>query len=347
MAWGVVATVSEPDALVLAFVATCLARGAAEVRLFLDRPQPSLEARLARIQSCIVTACDEVHWAAVPGGRPWAPDQRQRSNLQRAYDASTLDWILHVDADEMLHGAGDVGEALAALPALVDFALVPVAERVYLGPPDPLDIFDGAFRRPCGPRRQAEVDAIDGPAAPCLREGMTCYVGGKGFLRTGRGLAVGIHAPEGLAPDRRARLDGFLILHFDGLTPRSWAWKKRRRLAQQPGWQAMASSARRNQMAAVAASGGDEEGPARLYLALRQLDPVRAAALDGMGLILRPNLDVGAALAAFVPGPMPDLSVEAFDQTQPGYEPITRWWRVRARIRRLVKWARPDPAARR
>ncbi len=310
--WSVVATVSEPAPLVITFVAACFARGAAEVHLYLDTPQPALEAALARVPGCVLIRCDAAYWRAAPEGRPWAPSDRQRYNLQRAYDASGVDWLLHIDADEFLSASGDISAALAALPETCLVAQVPVAERVYLTSPDPENIFDGVFRRPNPPRLQAQVDAIDGAVAQFLRQGMTSYPSSKAFFRTGRGLQADVHSARNVSVAEVGSLPGWLLFHFDGLTMLNWISKKHRTLAQQPGWQAFAA-ARRAQLAAIVAADATPGGLEALYLSIKQLSPERAAALGALELITPGDLDLRGDLARVFPGLAVDLSVAGYD----------------------------------
>ena len=312
MRWSVVATVSEPVPLVLSFVAACFARGAAEVQLYLDTPQPALEAALARVPACVLIRCDAAYWRAAPEGRPWAPSDRQRYNLQRAYDASQMDWLLHIDSDEFLSASGDVAAALAALPAGCLVAQVAVAERVYLASPDPDYIFDGVFRRPNPLPLQPQVDAIDGAVARFLRQGMTSYPSSKAFFRTGRGLQADVHSARNVTAAEVGILPGWRLFHFDGLTMHSWIQKKRRTLAQQPGWAAFAP-ARRAQLAAIAAADATQGGLEALYLSIKPLSPERAAALRALDLLTPGDLDLRGDLARVFPELVLDLSVAGYD----------------------------------
>lgn len=341
MRWSVVATASEPVPLVTAFVAACFARGAAEVHLYLDTPQPALEAVLARRPGCVLIHCDAAYWRAAPEGRPWAPSDRQRYNLQRAYDSSQVDWLLHIDADEFLSTTGNVAAALADLPATCLVAQVPVAERVYLAPPDPDDIFDGVFRRPSSLQLQAEVDAIDGSAARFLRQGMAGYPSSKAFFRTGRGLQTDIHSARNVTPADLRTLQGWLLFHFDGLTMQNWIGKRQRVIAQQPGWPSFAA-ARRAQLAEIAAAHATPADLEALYLSIKQLSPERAAALAALGLMAAADLDLRRDIAQVFPGLAVDLSVAGFDSQVIGYVARRRqgWLRriavgLRRRLRKL------------
>ncbi|MES2432671.1 MAG: glycosyltransferase family 2 protein [Pseudomonadota bacterium] len=336
------ATVSEPAPLVISFVAACFARGAAEVQLYLDMPQPALEAALARRPGCVLIHCDAAYWRAAPEGRPWAPADRQRYNLQRAYDASQMDWLLHIDSDEFLSASGDVALALAALPESCLVAQVAVAERVYLAAPDPGYIFDGVFRLPNPPPLQAQVDAVDGPVAQFLRQGMTSYPSSKAFFRIGRGLQADVHSARNVTAAQVGMLHGWRLFHFDGLTLQSWISKKRRTLAQQPGWAAFAP-ARRAQLAAIVAADATQGGLEALYLSLKQLSPERAAALRRLELITPGDLDLRGDLARMFPRLEVDLRVAGYDGHAVSYVARrAQGWlgRIGAGLRRRIRGVR-------
>lgn len=332
--WGVVSTVSEPPQLVVAFVAHALSLGAAEVCLYLDEPAPDLAAMLRPNPRVRLVDCDAAHWRRLGMARPWVPALRQRANLQAELDAGRLPWLLHIDADEFLWGAGDIGAILAAQPQETGFLLVPVAERVHSGPADPGDVFAGRFRRQVGGPAEAAIARIDGPAAPFLQQGMAGYAGGKSFFRSGGKVSAGIHVPDGASGPMPA-LHSHLILHFDGLTPAGWVTKKRRMIAQQPEWRSFpdSHSATRNQLAAVHAAGADEAAARAVYALIKELDPAREAALVAHSILLDVDLDLQAKIAAQFPGLKADRSASAVDGHVIGYRP-------RRDFQALKHWAR-------
>jgi len=314
--WSLVATVSEPARLVIAFAAHALAKGAARVDLYMDASAPPLARTLSGHPQIKVTLCDPANWRGVPGGRPWPTALRQRINLQSVLDAPPAQWVLHSDADEYLWGPGDPGLPLAALPDKIDQAILPTIERVHIGAPDPDDILAGRFWRVGhGADQQDAIDLIDGDAARFLRHGMAGYAGGKCFFRAGRALRAGIHTPDGADPVRMQELAGWKLLHFDGLTPASWISKKQHQIAQQPEWRSFPDGhvATRNQLTAVHAAGGDRRQQAAVCRAIKTLDPVRAEKLDSMGLLSDARIDLRAAIAAALAGLTVDLSSAAFD----------------------------------
>ncbi len=334
----VAATVSEPPQLVMAFAAHALALGAAEVHLFLDRPDEELAETLRQADRVRVTCCTGSWWQQFPGGRPWPASGRQRLNLGVVLESARYPWVLHVDADEFLWGPGDIGERLAAVPEERTHALVNVVERVHSGRIDRGNIFDGRFRHQIhGPALQDTIDRIDGAAAPLLSRGMAGYTGGKSFFRTGRGLAAGIHVPDNADPARMAVLADHAVLHFDGLTPAAWVAKKRRKIDQQPEWRAFPDShaATRNQLAAVHAAGADREAGEAVYRRLKLLDPGRETALGALGLLIDNATDLAGQAAALFPG-AGGFDAAAYDAHELRWAPRRDLQTVKHGVRALV-----------
>lgn len=228
--WGVACTCREPTQLVVAFAAHYIALGAAEVRLYLDQPQPDLEEILARIPQIITQVCDDAYWQEHLGKpRPTSVEYRQLQNVFDAYQKSQVDWLAHFDADEFLHADLPMSEILAAQPEEIEFAVVEPRERAFVEGIPQLGLFDGVFRQPT-PALWGKAPFFFGGAAKFLRQGVLGYPHGKSFMRTGRPLVPGIHTPRRPGTQRRLKLRGWAIqrvrlLHFDGLTSLHWSGK--------------------------------------------------------------------------------------------------------------------------
>jgi hypothetical protein len=341
--WRIIALVSEPAILLQAFVAHWLSWNPTGITLFMDEPDPTVAALLRAADPRVeVVGCDAAFWAGFDKGRFWQPSWRQMAVLQRACDTAEEDWILHVDADEMLSSERPVPDLLAEAGPEITSVFLPVTERVHIGRVDPGNIFDGVFRRPTPGRLEAEVAAIDGPLGDYFDRGMTGYASGKSFFRARAGLRVGIHAPNPVLPERRLRLQDAELLHFDGLTARHFARKKWRTMAQQPKWREFPRPARVLQLEETRATRGWRRAEARFYARLKVLSEDRAAALDALGLLSRQGFDPRPDLARWFPGQRHDLRVKAFDRTRirwaprvdgktplPWPERMAEWWRSR------------------
>lgn len=228
--WGVVCTCREPTQLVVAFAAHYVALGASEVHLFLDQPQPDLEALLRRIPEVILHVCDASYWSDHIGKpRPETVEYRQLMNVFDAYQRAGVDWLAHFDADEFVHADLPVAEILAAQPKEIEFAVVEPRERAFVEGIPQIGLFEGVFRQPT-PTQWGSAPFLFGGAARFLRQGVLGYPHGKCFMRTGRPLVPGIHTPRRPASARNVKLRGWAIqrirlLHFDGLTALHWSGK--------------------------------------------------------------------------------------------------------------------------
>ncbi|MGB8812578.1 MAG: glycosyltransferase family 2 protein, partial [Paracoccaceae bacterium] len=230
--WGVVMTVDEPVALVLANIAWHLHTGAAEIHVYLSRPEDPLAATIADVPGCHVTHCTDAHWRAMgeTDGRPALQTRRQSLNADHAYARSTADWLVHLDADEFLWQSRPLGEELFHLAAFSTEVTFSVRERVYpgliAGTSVPDDIFAGAFRS--AHKSRAGLDTlIYGDLEPFLIQGMLGHAAGKCAVPVGQDFLIGVHWAFRGKRDKHHRAPQFTststrLLHFDGMTPKHW-----------------------------------------------------------------------------------------------------------------------------
>lgn len=294
MSWGIAAMISEPDPLVLAWAAHNIELGASELLVYLDGNHPEVERHLSSLPQITLTRIDPPHWP-FPDPRPPALGPRQRLLLKDACARTTVDWLFHTDADEFL-ALPDISARLEAMPPEVDFVYAQMAERMHITAPDPNDIFDGVFRKITPKGLEEDIARIDGPAAPYLEEGVAGYPSGKSIVRMGREITMMVHMPANAGRLKRADLPGAPLLHFDGLTPKSWIRKKQRLLAQQPG---AIYATRLGWRAQYRAVNGAKRGNAQLlplYATIKCASEERLTALDRLGLITRHKLDHSGAV---------------------------------------------------
>lgn len=224
--WSIVATVDEPAPLVVAFVLHHLEAGADRVDLFLDAPNPEVTEALSGIAEARVTLCDDAYWAASARSRkPKLHPGRQIANANLAYGRAQTDWLLHIDCDEFVRDGRVLVEELAQTGSSRSFLRLAMAERAYTGPQTE-DLFEGVFRFPLDDFAKVGP-AIYGDLVPLLKDGITGHKAGKGLLRTGLGVKMGIHSPEVRQPQRTAK--AARLLHFDGLTRLHYVIKLLRR----------------------------------------------------------------------------------------------------------------------
>lgn len=227
--WGVVATVLEDIGTIKAFVAHYRSLGADEIHLYLDDPDDRAAAFLERfcIAGLHVTRCDTAHWS---NARPPTQEGRQRANANRAYTECSVDWLIHLDADEFLHAPTGIAAALDGLGDDCKVARVPPAEAFAHTKADPVDRFRLALpRTPKGSRIGLHAY---GREYPLLVDGLLSHAAGKSFVRTGIvDMALSIHGP--IYREARAEatdLPGVLLLHLHGRDEKRWLASARSRI---------------------------------------------------------------------------------------------------------------------
>lgn len=312
--WEICTLAQEAPELILAWVAHHLSLGVCRINLFLDSPNPRVAEVLNGHDRVTLSLCDDAFWANHPTGtRPPKAGPRQKAILQHIVDTSGADWVFHIDVDEFLWSADDIGALLAEQPPEIEHVATRAQERVYLGAPDTGSIFDGVFRVQTPHRHLRDAAHLDAVAAPYLQRGMTAYCGGKSAFRPRQGLTVGVHGPKPPKPDTGRWLDAVDLLHFDGLTPQHWVRKRLRLLRQQPNARKNETEHRRHQLTRMDALQGDPAALEDFYLLLKQYAPDRAAVLTDMGLLKHHAFDPTRAIETEFPGLDLDLSVTRFD----------------------------------
>ncbi len=236
---GVVSTVRCAKDDLLLFVAFHLNAGVHRMTLFFDDPADegiaTLEAADPRL-ACV--RCDAAHWAAsgLPDRPPIEARQVHNANLALAWARRDgLDWLAHIDSDELLHVPGaDIGDYLARSQPAADVVRFPTLEAVPMRsyPSHPfrdIRLFKRSRSAIPGVRRIASL-------LGCARVFENGYVKGhtegKSAVRTGAPVAsMGIHGP--VAEDGRAlrtwTAAGAALLHFDCCRMRDWQEKWQRR----------------------------------------------------------------------------------------------------------------------
>lgn len=315
--WAVVATVDEPAPLIIAFVAHTLSLGPKTLHLFLDRPNPEAEAALRGLPNLHLVVCDAAHWTISRNGkRPKLHVWRQRVNTEHVFKTTDADWLVSIDCDEFLRG--DLGRDLAAQSEAVDFLRIPVAERVL--PPDLVQtgLFDGIFRRPM-PHFAKFGAEVYGKDAVYYKDGMTGHSVGKSALRVGRDLAVSIHGPLPMLPDRpdykvtEGKAKHVELLHFDGMTPLHYALKLLRRVAEPPSPGTPRHGAPRiAQFQKMAQIAPKPDAVMTVVDRLKRLRPRQLRTLRDTDLVDETSFDVSEALTTL--GVVADLSCARFDQ---------------------------------
>jgi hypothetical protein len=304
--WAVVATVKEDIETIKAFVAHYKSIGADEIHLYFDDPDdPALEIAAA-VPGVRATACDAAFWG---GKRPAAHQARQKNNAHLTYGQVRTDWIIHLDADELLHADEPIAGLLGSVaPEVAVLRAIPAEALVS-------DEADGAnmFRLPLPrtPRGQRIGHAVYGEIYPLLEGGLLSHVAGKYFVRTGRAdVQLTIHAPF-VARKRElgTTLPGLHLLHLHGGDEEKWIASVQRRL-DRGAYQAKFIDDRRGagKVDGLARNAYlrrliDEEGVAglrRFHRDACRFEP-RKRALRRANALLRVNLDLPEKVRAWFP----------------------------------------------
>lgn len=317
--WDVVTTAREPAPLVAAFVAHHLALGASRIHLYLDAPDPEIEALLSPIREVRMTVADaRFHRHAYGGRRSPRLNRRQRLNAQHAYRRSAADWLLHLDVDEFVIDT-DLAATLADLPPEIGWLRLRNGERAYLTGVRPVGLFDGVMLLPADnaglPRwMRRGLFSRDGGLRP---EGLLGHARGKSAVRCGQPLSMGVHSPRIKSDLREAVSDRVTLCHFDGLTPAHWQ-EKLLRYARADGHATQVGAAgaphRVLQLRAFDALGGDTQAARAMHERLRCLSDGQHRLRRARGLVQDIPIDPAAAAQARFPDAGYDYSVEEFDR---------------------------------
>ena len=323
--WGVVATVDEPAALLAAWVAHHLAIGASELHLFLDRPNPEVELLLTGIPKVILHRSGEDGWKDRGGKRPDRHQARQSYNATRILGETTLDWLIHCDADEFLRLDASFEDELARVPEGIEWLLLTVEERVWTGGDIGADIFAGAFRLPLSDFGLIGPALYGAERAERLNSGLSGHDVGKACVRAGRGYVLNIHRP---ASSRKAtgcdlrsrRSEAVRLLHFNGMTRLQYIMKMLRRgLVVLDGLSSPSSKARKLQFGHAIATARDPEAMTALWRDMQAVSAEELLMLEELGGITPAGTSIPAETLALF-GDRIDLSPAAFDRALVAHE---------------------------
>lgn len=323
--WGIVATVDEPAALLGAWVAHHLAIGADELHLFLDRPNPEAEALLGGIAGVVLHHSGEDGWKGRGGKRPGHHVQRQSHNATRILNETTLDWLVHCDADEFLRLSSPLAEELAATDPRNEWLRLAVEERVWTEAGEGPDIFAGSFRCPL------DDFALIGPGlygperAARMNSGLSGHEVGKPIVRTRRGHIMNVHRPGSGGTERRfdlrhRRAESVRVLHFNGMTRMHYIVKMlRRALFMADGMRMPSSPARKAQFETAVNRARDPAALTAMWQDMQCLTADEAGILAELGALHDTPTDIVAHARAMF-GDRIDLGPAAFDRALIAHE---------------------------
>ncbi|MGQ0566711.1 MAG: glycosyltransferase family 2 protein [Gemmobacter sp.] len=288
--WGLCTTLKAPPDQVLAFVAHHLSLGCARMWLFFDDPDDPAADVVAHQPRVTVTRCDDAHWRRIKGKRPEKHQNRQGRNMQSVYAGSPLPWIAHVDVDEFLLPARDIGTLLAGLHP--DLAMLPMGPWEALHDPAlPDDIFTAnRFRKALsGDALTALRARVFGPYAALLPKGVLSHSAGKCFFRTGiPGLEPRLHGAffEGRRLPGGSFSPDVALLHFHAQDPAAWLDRLQFRLTR--------GAYQFNPALAEWLAAADDGAIRAFYAQVQTVSPATLATLRGAGALIEADLGLRA-----------------------------------------------------
>jgi Glycosyl transferase family 2 len=221
--FSVAAIVNEPLPVLRRFVDWYMAQGADRIEVYFDDPTHPAISELATLQGVVVTPCTAEFWRALGTGPGERFTLRQNVVLTHAYHQTRSEWLLNVDADELMHFQGQrLPDLLAGLPPEVCSLRVATAE--FVNGPGGLALFRLAVPR--GIVNDAYGDKAD---LFRRRRGLLGHTKGKSFHRAGhRGIRLRQHwAVDAAGVEIPARelgpAEGCHLLHY--LAPDYAAWR--------------------------------------------------------------------------------------------------------------------------
>lgn len=221
--WATVTMLKEAPEVVLDFVAHHVCMGASEVFLYFDDPEDPAIPLVEKVPQVRAIRCTPDHWAAI-GARLPTHEARQKANANHARERTACDWIIHLDADEMVHADGRVSDLLHE--ADTDVLRLAPFEAFHLPRAGQGERPEFRFRGvlPRGPRGDRLGAAAYGAFAGLLGQGMLSHAAGKFFVRTDDpAVRMSIHGPfrNGVrAPAGEAA--GMRLLHFHSSDWNKW-----------------------------------------------------------------------------------------------------------------------------
>lgn len=222
--WGVVSTVNEPKVVLERFIHHYQKSGAQQITLFFeDATCPDIDwAKEQRNVVCHACSADFREQLGVPIHHHV---DLQRANLDFFLrDGCATDWLIHLDADELLQCNENVATYLSGIDDDIMSVQVLPVEAVW-DARQTRTPFTHRYARKLIPNHMSWkkflLDSVYGEYAPCLMRGrLAGHMQGKSIFRTRdlASLAFDIHyvCPHHLRrPNDMALVADFRLIHFD------------------------------------------------------------------------------------------------------------------------------------
>lgn len=311
--WGIVSTIKAPVRALLEFAAHHLDLGAHRIFIYFDDDNRAGFDILKAHPKLRPVLTDDAYWRGLGMKRRVKHQSRQFENARHAYGrAGDVDWLAHIDVDEFLCPSRPLAAQLADLPAACLCARVrPVEALAAVGAEQPL------YAKACAQdraTRQRQTETLYPDYGAHLNGGFLSHVAGKMLYRTGiPDLKVNIHNvfvgsnPEQQNPGQ-VELTETELLHCHAKSWEAFLAAFHYRL-EKGSYRAELKPNRPQDMGGLTLhemfnalhDSDGEAGLRHFYDQVCTATPAHLTALDGMGLLRRPALDLAAAVARHFP----------------------------------------------
>ncbi|MEL7466490.1 MAG: FkbM family methyltransferase [Pseudomonadota bacterium] len=227
--WGIVATIKEDEAQTEVFIAHHLAIGASEIHVYFDDPEDPSYAKVKDLPGVRATLCDDAHWKSE---RPDAHQFRQIANANAAYQASEVDWLAHVDGDELILCDAGVTAALSEIDGDAECIRMPSIEPFRMEGETEPRVFRSAL--PPDKKGQRIGAAAYGDEYRNTNGGLIGHLYGKAFARTGMaggGFHLHVMTRYGKRVRRAETSNVLKLAHFVSWDEEKWRASLARRFA--------------------------------------------------------------------------------------------------------------------
>ena len=126
-------TIQAPLEETLAFVGYHLRTGVDRMYLFFDDPDDEALPVLQDHAQLTCVPCDQDHWESLGVKDISSVQRRQKANATYAFrraEEESIDWVVHIDSDELLRTPKPANEYFSTVSSGVDVVLLPVMEAV-------------------------------------------------------------------------------------------------------------------------------------------------------------------------------------------------------------------------
>jgi len=237
--YGLVALVNEPVDQINGFIDHHLKYGADHIIIYFDDSNhPAV--RQTRVSDRVsIVACTKSFWSQAGGNEVMTLDEKlhicQRVGFEKLRRLG-IEWLLLMDADELLYSPVSIRDELTKIPTRVDQVRVPVVEAIHTA--------ESRDKRPFAPRQfkqyqkklqrhqLMEISARSSDIMRFTRNGFFGHTYGKTFTRSNIDLNIfHSHRPKSSRSRLKMRQAKYMtLLHFDAMSFSDWRRKWSRRI---------------------------------------------------------------------------------------------------------------------